>query len=507
MTSQINPNIINGNYPVAGVDNNSQGFRDNFTNTKLNFQYASNEINDLESKVLLKAALTGGVLDNNMDNNLIYAAKIRDFSAVRVDRGSVSGTVTIDYAAGHYQTLTTEGPVSLAFSNFPPAGSYGLMRIQIHITDVAYTMTIPSQVSLGLSGIQGISPGTPGLSNTISFGSVGYYEFAFGTSNNGSTITLFDLNRALTNFTVANISAADLTASGNITGGNVIGGLILSSGNIIAAGDVVGNFINSAGDLSAVGNITGDNVIATTAFVTAGSLQAGNVYATINATAGSTTVAPITVPAGTLLVTSLDGAIEKDNSVFYATPTSGAASPERGIWPAYHVIIAPAGGRTLSQNTLPQTVFDNPANGEIMLAANTTYEIEGLYVITNNNSPSTAHSLSVLFGLGGTLSSISYIADVSTSSGAPSAGATSVTRSYGTVATALQVTPAGTTTSNEIITVYIRGVVRVNAAGAFVPQLQYNTNAPGGASTVTENSWFRLAALGNGSVISVGNWT
>ena len=33
MTSQINPNNIDGNYPVAGVDNNSQGFRDNFTIT------------------------------------------------------------------------------------------------------------------------------------------------------------------------------------------------------------------------------------------------------------------------------------------------------------------------------------------------------------------------------------------------------------------------------------------------------------------------------------------
>ena len=65
MTSQINPNNINGNYPVAGVDNNSQGFRDNFTNTKVNFQYAAEEIDDLQNKVLLKAALSGETLDND----------------------------------------------------------------------------------------------------------------------------------------------------------------------------------------------------------------------------------------------------------------------------------------------------------------------------------------------------------------------------------------------------------------------------------------------------------
>ncbi len=48
MTSQINPNNIDGAYPVAGQDNNSQGFRDNFTSTKVNFQYAADEITELQ---------------------------------------------------------------------------------------------------------------------------------------------------------------------------------------------------------------------------------------------------------------------------------------------------------------------------------------------------------------------------------------------------------------------------------------------------------------------------
>ena len=64
MTSQINPNNIDGLYPTAGVSNNTQGMRDNFTNTKTNFQYAADEITDLQSKVLLKAALDAGGRDN-----------------------------------------------------------------------------------------------------------------------------------------------------------------------------------------------------------------------------------------------------------------------------------------------------------------------------------------------------------------------------------------------------------------------------------------------------------
>jgi hypothetical protein len=96
MTSAINPNNIDGTYPVAGQDNNSQGFRDNFTNTKTNFEYAAEEISDLQSNVLLKAALAGTTLNNDMNDQLIYAGVIRDFGATRLSLGSVSGSRTID---------------------------------------------------------------------------------------------------------------------------------------------------------------------------------------------------------------------------------------------------------------------------------------------------------------------------------------------------------------------------------------------------------------------------
>ena len=111
MTSAINPNDIDGTYPIAGQDNNSQGFRDNFTNTKTNFQYAANEITDLQTNVVLKAALTGTVLDNDMGGSPLSNANISDFSAVAAILGTLSGTVTINYVAGHYQTVTTGGSI------------------------------------------------------------------------------------------------------------------------------------------------------------------------------------------------------------------------------------------------------------------------------------------------------------------------------------------------------------------------------------------------------------
>ena len=53
MASSIVTTNIDTTYPVAGQDNDSQGFRDNFTNLKTALDTAKTEISDLESKALL----------------------------------------------------------------------------------------------------------------------------------------------------------------------------------------------------------------------------------------------------------------------------------------------------------------------------------------------------------------------------------------------------------------------------------------------------------------------
>ena len=189
MTSAINPNDIDGTYPVAGQDNNSQGFRDNFTNTKTNFQYAANEITDLQTNAVLKSALTGTTLNNNMNGSPLSNANISDFSAVAAVLGTLSGSVTINYISGHYQTVTTGGAISLAFTNFPAAGNFGIVRVQITVTNTAYTVTLPASVSVGTSNLQGYS------SSVISFDQSGIYTYDFTTSDGGTTISIFDCSR------------------------------------------------------------------------------------------------------------------------------------------------------------------------------------------------------------------------------------------------------------------------------------------------------------------------
>jgi len=189
MTSAINPNNIDGTYPVAGQDNNSQGFRDNFTNTKTNFQYAANEITDLQSKAVLKAALAGTTLDNDMAGSALSNASISDFSAIVAQLGNQSGPVTVDYVDGHYQTVTTSGSISLSFANWPAAGNFGIVRVAITVTNTAYTVTLPGAVSVGINNLQGYSSGV------IAYNRTGTYTYDFTTSNGGTTVSVFDASQ------------------------------------------------------------------------------------------------------------------------------------------------------------------------------------------------------------------------------------------------------------------------------------------------------------------------
>jgi hypothetical protein len=191
MTSQINPNDIDGTYPVAGQDNNSQGFRTNFTNTVTNFQYAADEITDLQNKSVLKAALTGTTLDNNLNGSPLYNYLAKEVSQTTSLIGTTSGSVTLNWNNGSYQTVTTGGSIVLGFSNFPASGVQASIVLQITVTNTAYTLQLPAAVTIGTANLQGYVPGT----RIITFSTTGTYTFEFSTVNGGTNVTVIDLNR------------------------------------------------------------------------------------------------------------------------------------------------------------------------------------------------------------------------------------------------------------------------------------------------------------------------
>ena len=500
MSSNINPNNIDGTYPIAGQDNNSQGFRDNFTQTKVNFQYAADEINDLQAKGIFKAALTGTTLDNNMGDALLYAALIQDFAAVKIAPSPISGTLTLNYASAHYQSYTTAsaGSVSLAFSNFPTSGTYGYMKLQITVTNVIYTLTLPAAVSLGITGVQGISPGTAGVSNTITFGVAGVYEFGFGSYDGGSTITVFDLNRGLTSLGTGAVTVGSLTASSFVSAvGNVIGGNVNTAGLMLATGNVTGGNVNAVSIVSAGGNIQGGNLRTVGLVSATGNVSGGNVNAFVRPTAGTATVPALSFSSGTNMTTAGAGAFEYDGVTFYGTPTAS----NRGVLNTSHFMCL-AVDYLANDSATAQKVFNlgTGAAGAITLPASTAYFMEATYYITRAVG-SNSHNLSTLFAVSSALTGITYTAETTSTAG-NILGA--VSRIYATGAGAVAVTAANTD-ANENITVVIRGIVRTNGATTFTPQIKYDS-APGGDPTVLTNSYIRLTPIGTNAVTFVGNW-
>jgi len=243
MTSAINPNNIDGSYPVPGVPNNTQGFRTNFTNTKTNFQYAAAEITELQSKAVLKQSLgtANALVNNNMNGSTIFNVKLQDVEYSYLAVTATSGNINIDYAAAMFQQINPTGPVSLGFSNFPASGTVGSVRVAFNITNVSQTVTLPSAVSVGISAVAGISPGTPGLSNTITFSAAGNYAFEFASADGGTTIWIFDDSRApdtiRSTFFIDNATAATSNVTGalRVTGGVGVGGNIYTAGNVYSS--------------------------------------------------------------------------------------------------------------------------------------------------------------------------------------------------------------------------------------------------------------------------------
>jgi len=194
MASNINPNNIDGTYPVAGQDNDSQGFRDNFTNTKNNFIYSRDEITDLQSKVLLKSALGPGTAaaDNDMDSAVIYRPTLKSYNQSFTDLGTVSSIASVSYLDGNMQKITggtISDTLSVGLQDFPAAGIYGVMRLWIVTMMPNYKIIVPANVTLGYGKLTNYNAST----KTITFPTVGNYLFEFSSVDGGNNLWIIQL--------------------------------------------------------------------------------------------------------------------------------------------------------------------------------------------------------------------------------------------------------------------------------------------------------------------------
>jgi hypothetical protein len=182
MASSIVPGNIDETYPKAGQDNSSQGFRDNFSAIKNNFTEAMTEIEALQNN---KASTNA---NTDFSNYVVSQATFKDTAETVYAHGTTGGGITLNHENGHYQTITTNASITLAFSNFPATATLGRIMLDITFTDPAHTITIPSAVLV--SG--GVSGGD-GSSDTITVPTSGRYLYEFLTPDGGTTVLMHQL--------------------------------------------------------------------------------------------------------------------------------------------------------------------------------------------------------------------------------------------------------------------------------------------------------------------------
>ena len=185
MTSNIVPGNISPTFPVAGQDNSSQGFRDNFSAIKQNFTQAKIEIEAMQTN---KANLNAS---SNFTDNEVSRAKFKDTSETVYAHGSVSsGSVTLNHENGHYQTLTITADATFTFINFPPTGALGRIILDITVAPTSTgILTFPSAVikADNVVGFDGTSDQmTVGLGRTL---------FEFMSPDGGTTILMHQLGK------------------------------------------------------------------------------------------------------------------------------------------------------------------------------------------------------------------------------------------------------------------------------------------------------------------------
>ena len=135
MTSAINSTDINEAYPVAGQDNDSQGFRDNFTLIKNGLATAASEITTLQG--------TSARLDQANDfngNNITEANFLKTTEEVYVSTEIESDT-NINWSLGSYQIITVGEDITLTLAEWPTSGVLGKIRIALKGDGSSRTVT------------------------------------------------------------------------------------------------------------------------------------------------------------------------------------------------------------------------------------------------------------------------------------------------------------------------------------------------------------------------------
>jgi hypothetical protein len=387
MASDINFTDIDETYPKSGIDNSTQGFRDNFSLIKTNFQTSKEEIEFLQENAIIAN------VNNNLRNGTLANVAFKTSFDVAYNITTVEGTATYNINLANYQSLELDQNITLQISG---VNNYSdrveTIKLRVIVTNPTYTLTWPSEVSVNLFRV----PNTEG--QITKFADTGEYEFEISTLDNGTSWIIKDLTRSTSyldgNLVIINthangtpaiaVNITTLDANGNVYSTIRANSVITDALTVITSNSVV------LSNASLPGNITANNVTANTGIY--GVLKTSsqpNVTTVGNLTnltvLGTTTMTNMADVCGTFVVGLYTGNITSGQTV----DTNSANVPQYIINPnestiAAATIIMPSianspAGRRISfsfANTITTLTMSASANttiqGGLTTASNTT---------------------------------------------------------------------------------------------------------------------------------------
>lgn len=190
MTSFIDVEGLDPSFPIAGQNNDSQGFRDNFYNIKSNLNKASEEITELQNTVIVKQDSNGDATENDLNGTILKNAVLKSAAESYYEIGPSDLTallndvshdflITFDYFKGTFQKVQLDGRVRLSFLNFPYYGC-GRLTVWVTVINAQHTITLPQAVIYGTKKSMIVN-------NKIVFPTVGDYLLEFISVDGGET--------------------------------------------------------------------------------------------------------------------------------------------------------------------------------------------------------------------------------------------------------------------------------------------------------------------------------
>jgi len=248
MTSAINYSLINTAFPVAGQDNNSQGFRDNFTAISAALAEAAAELTALQANsVIVRDLATSSVVQtNNLLGSTIYNGLYSQFNGAFYNLGNITNSgALVNLNNGPVQRAILTASATLTFENWGPIGTYssvklilqgdqsslrtvtfattnsGVMRAASGWTTIGGTSTYTSGGAIGASTVT-LTSGT-GLAPGQLFTGTGVLPNCYIVSITGSTTATLTLSDPFyaqaagtyTSYAVGPVSPVTLTVDAN----------------------------------------------------------------------------------------------------------------------------------------------------------------------------------------------------------------------------------------------------------------------------------------------------